>query len=395
MKGLALSKKDEVRLLSLISRCIIGDERVIDVAKAMGISRSKAQSILAAARDAGIIKQVVNLEPDPMDRLAHLVREEWRDYGVREVIVLPSPPDQRNIDSVEFLSFLRESLARLAARYVEDLELPGGSHLAIGEGRTMAQFARHYSPSPRRLFVRPLSAGGTWRRVSLVRATAVVQGLYANLNYPQWMSVQCPDVAHGMVAELRKRPEIRAIFGDCAERPAATICSLGWVSFQEWGGDSEAGPDPKTSRYVQAIAEHLYYKKHRRALDKNPSAVFATLQNEDYEIAREELDKRKVIGDICLHGIDRNGDSVDGLLDESIITTKPEQFREWREAGTDTIVVAGGRSQHHVLKATLFAGYFRTIICSTAVAIKLLPERKRPPEYRDVPTTMTAEGDTD
>ena len=390
----SLHPDDQKHLLDLIYRTVLGDETIKDVSRKIGINRNKAHALLRHAEAENIIETTVVLEPDPNDKLAYLVRAACREYGVEDVVVLPSPADDRELDTVEYRAYLRRSLGSLAARYVERLTLPPRSHICVGGGRTMASFARRFSPSVRELVIRPLASGARWRTTGHADSAAVVQVLQSRLQPEsgQGISVLCPELGPGEPADTARRPEVRAVFGTESPRPNVTVCAIGRRRYVATDDPKGFGPHPDTSSYVQLVALDSYYRKHAPRLTRKKKLseadlelFYSPLRDEIYESANNDLRKKGIIGDICRHGINRGGNVVETPLQRASLAISPARLRDWREAGTNTIMVLGGSRLAPVLRAALLGRYFRTLVIDEALATQLIPIEERPEPYRHIP----------
>lgn len=384
-----LARRDVALQVDLIYRCVLGSQDVVEAARELCISRSKAHELLKQARDQKIIDTVVVLLPDPEDELAHLVREHWAVFGVENVLVLPGPV--RIPDRWDFRNHLRANLGALAARYVADLELRPGDHIATSGGRTMVSFAQRFAPREKRLVIRPLASGGRWRPIVHIDADAVVQLLHARLGviYPpgEGTDVICPEMPPGQRNGLHDRPEVRAVFGKEAPPPRVAITSIGRRKFVPSEDPMGFGPHPDTATYVQTVAIALHYdkKKTQRELAAHPELVYQRLPDAAYREAYELLQSRGVITDVCRHGIDAAGRVVEIGVEHHWLTVHPNLLKSWRGTGKtrgcETIVVVGGHHMVRAVGAVLRGGYFRTVICDTSLALELLPEDRRPKWY--------------
>jgi DNA-binding transcriptional regulator LsrR (DeoR family) len=389
---------DDLRALQdLLYRHYILGDKVMVIAAEIGISRSKAQNLLRYARKNELIETTILLQGDPMDELKLRVKAEWKEYGVESVIVLAGPADDTNLNTPQYRTALRRGLGALAAKYVASLELQPGAHIAIGGGRTCTAFAQRYSPPMRQLIVRPLAVGGRWCPIVHVDSAAVVQIILSRLGYPpgRGTSVLCPEMPPGRELDYRSRPEVQAVFGVHAPRPSVTLCSIGRRHYQPSERSDGFGPHPDTSAYVQLYATTGYYlslfpkwKRARRQLEKKPLQVYIPLPDLVYADANKDLEKRKIIADVCRHGINEVGDIVPTFLEEASLAISPRQLRSWREIGTDTVVAVGGSDLAPALRAAIRGRYFRTLIIDTAMAIQLIPRERRPEPFRDVPEVV-------
>lgn len=362
------------------------------------ISRSKAHGLLRYAEKKHFFETIVHVQPDPQEELGLLVQRACREHGVRNVVVFPGIPDDRDgkLDRFEYRAFLRRSLGAFAARYVERLSLRQGDHVAIGGGRTMASFAQHFSPSERDLVFRPLATGGRWRTIGSADAAAVVQALVTRLGAEAGGGALalCPELPPGAPADLRRRPEVRAVFTEEGIPPRVALTGLGWAHYVPSDDPQGLGPHEDTSSFVQMVAHAELYASRGRALakrhrltKKDLALFYGPLPDSVYNRAAKRLAKAGIIGDICRHGITAAGEVKPTALDEASLTVSPHLLKLWREAGeTETIVVAAGSWAAPVVRAALALQCFGTLVIDAALAVQLIPPDNRPAAYKGIPT---------
>jgi DNA-binding transcriptional regulator LsrR (DeoR family) len=383
-----LKKSDQELLVHLIYQHVLGKRPLQKVVEELGISASKAYSLLKDAWKLGYIQTTATMEADPQEELAAIVQQEFATHGIKRVLVLASAPDDRPWDAPEYRMHLRRNLGALAAKHLATFEFQENDHICFGGGRTMAGVAQRFVPNVRKLIIRPLATGGRWRIVRHIDAGAVLQMLHGRLGFPpgEGVAVVCPELPPGPAEAMRDRPEVRAVFGDRAPQPRVTISSIGRRRYQPTDNADGTGPDKETSSYVQLTAAARYQqdRKAMAALRRKPRLIYEPLPDHVYHEAADYLRGKKIIGDLNRHGFTRTGATRKTVLEETSLTISPEQLRGWREKDTDTICVVGGTRIGPVLRAAVRGGYFRTLIIDMALAVQLIPKHKRPEMYKDI-----------
>jgi hypothetical protein len=200
---------------------------------------------------------------------------------------------------------------------------------------------------------------------------------------PDAIRVLCPEAPPGLVDLVRERPEIQAIFGKNATRPAATICTVGRTKYREAG--QVYGPHEGTSTYVRMVANALLFQRLTRDNKLSKEDVYNPIKDEVYRDAYDQLHRAGIIGDICAHGIKVDGEIVEGFWERTSLAVHPERLLRWRLKGTKTIAAVGGSGMAPTLKAGLKARLFSTLVVDVALGLQLLEPRARPKAYRDVP----------
>ncbi len=377
--------------VELVARCVVQGESVTKVAKQLGLSRTKAHDLLKGAKRQGMVETSVTLRPGPQHELAQRIRAHWRSHGLEEVRIVPSAArDSDLVASADYRDFIRRYVGLAVADFVGDLGLQENDHVAVSGGRLVLEFAKYFRPSVAPVIFRPLVVGGPWRLIETADASVALQVLHARLGHSpgRRVYVVCPGLpAGGATADVRSRPEIRAIF-DEAPAPAATISVISRRTYKE-PESGQAEPHEEVSAFVRLVGAYQYYSstKGRKALEAEPELIYKPLELATYHDANKTLQQAGVVGVVNWHGIDGGGNLVlEELADKIGLTVSPKRLREWRESdGTHTIGVASTTKRAPAVRAALRGRFFHTLICDLALGVQLVPRDERPEEYRDVP----------
>ncbi len=112
------------------------------IARRLLMSRPEVSRLLAAAREAGIVRITV-VPPTPQEYLEQLRRRVRDRFELREVILAPGRED---IPDQETLHSLLHLIAAAAARYVDEM-LSDDDVLAVAWGYNTRNVMRHLQPS--------------------------------------------------------------------------------------------------------------------------------------------------------------------------------------------------------------------------------------------------------
>lgn len=359
----------------------------------LGIGKDKARELLAAAYEEGYLSVSLNPPIPAPDRLTAEIVLSYREYGLRKVLVMPAWPEpawrrkktkeDRQVGIPTQLSYdlqglgyryddmLRRSLCQLAALPINTLlrQLDDNEHVAVGGGRTMLRLAEYLQLGSSRIVLRPLATGGRWGPVTHFDAETVLQVIlqknFEELNRDRGLiRVMCPEAPPGQIDQVSKNPEVQAVFGKDAKRPAVTICSLGHVEYHP----SKYGPEPSASTFVRLLAESRAYE------EATATNVFEPVKLSHYRRAYRNLIAAGVVGDICRYGIREDGTvaSIPGFPEKSALAVHPSRLNEWRNKGSTTIVIATGRRLARPLRAALLGGYFSHAIMDMGLATELV-----------------------
>ncbi len=411
-----LPQSDEALLRELVWRCVAGTQQVKAAAKDLRISPSKAHTILKHARDTGLLQVSVQLELEPEREVAQRVLDRWRDHGVTDVVILPSPVDDRELmQTPPYETFVRDGVALLAADYVAKL-LESGSHLCLGGGQILLSFARKLTPKTLDLVVRPLCARGYWRPFNAIDPATVLQALYARFaeENSDLFRVYYPNVAPGLVLEeARRRPDLRALFDESVQRPQVCVSEVGRIWYHRASGVRYDPPrrTPKDhqpermSSYVRVLGDELQHEAVDRTAENEenlsvyPASFFGdpTCQPGDYREAYRRLVQAGAVAALGWHCIDDQGAVVRGyFLDSTGVGVEPKTLRTWTEQGTTSIAVAYGSASAPALRAALTGHYFNVVITDLALALQLLVGRgdpQLPGPYGHIPAIPTDPGE--
>jgi DNA-binding transcriptional regulator LsrR (DeoR family) len=284
------------------------------IGKKLGINRTRVNRLLAQARDQGLVQ--INIT----GRLADCVALEERlkkQYGLDDVTVVPTPPDQALIPQV----IATAAGAALAER------LKDGMSVGVGWGRTLRLSIQSVPRrSMKRLSVVSLLGG-------LTRGSAMNPHETAS-HLADLVGAQCYYVAAPALTDtestrnlLIAQPMLREIF-EKGEKVDLAFLSVGELSHT------------CTMRRVGLVS-------------------------------RDEVDslvEAGAVGDICAHWVDDEGHLVDHPLNSRVVALSPEKLR-----GIPCVVIAsGGKSKTAALRGVLKGGMCDVLITDEQTAKAIL-----------------------
>jgi DNA-binding transcriptional regulator LsrR (DeoR family) len=284
------------------------------IGKKLGINRTRVNRLLAQARDQGLVQ--INIT----GRLADCVALEERlkkQYGLDDVTVVPTPPDQALIPQV----IATAAGAALAER------LKDGMSVGVGWGRTLRLSIQSVPRrSMKRLSVVSLLGG-------LTRGSAMNPHETAS-HLADLVGAQCYYVAAPALTDtestrnlLIAQPMLREIF-EKGEKVDLAFLSVGELS-------------------------------HTCTMTRVGL------------VSRDEVDslvEAGAVGDICAHWVDDEGHLVDHPLNSRVVALSPEKLR-----GIPCVVIAsGGKSKTAALRGVLKGGMCDVLITDEQTAKAIL-----------------------
>lgn len=375
-----MTAADEQMVITLVHRCVAGNDTVTSVAKELGISRTTAYELLQRGRAAGLYNVVVEFEVQ-RDLVAAL-REELRPYGVSDVEVAVLIGEREGILTPrEQSDVLNRALVERANARVK---VGAGEHLCVDDSPLARAFLEEFNTSREpRIVVRPLSLSpwhDLWEltRQFDVRATLCNRGV--TMQWPYW-----PALPLGLdVKDVLDRPDVRATFGQAAPRPAACVLAAWPVSYSRTM-DIHGIPEVEASSAVWLHALQLRYETC--ANSKHPEQVFTGPDTKLITAAYRDYKNQGVVGTLCNFALKSDGTVVSGLLETSCLGTHPDRLRAWREQGTTVVAVGRGMENGPAFRAALGTRAISAVIVDVDLAIQLLPPKKRPAGLKSIAGT--------
>lgn len=378
----------------LVFRVVQSGQTMAAAASALGIAEPTAYKLKRKAEEDKVYRtEVVFLQQMTAEsELENLTREYWREYGVTDVRVLPTPADDRRLNRPEFRAAIDVLLGREAATYINGLHLPRGSHLAVSGGAAIYEFARRFTPRQPRLVVRPLMSRGYWRPATFTTDPGAVLHLLEERLGARGLSTLYPHVLPGPVpASDWTRAEVRAVFSADAPAPAVCITSIGGLSEK-----------PPTSRkttivdtYVRLLAEQRYFEANGSTLQDDPRGTYSVSPSGfDYSAAWKELRQAGCAASLNWYALTETGVVLDrdkyGFLDRTSVGVHPENvLREWiTKHKTLSIGVAHGSGWARALSAAMIGRFLTAIVVDAALAIQLIPSDRTPTHYKNIPKVL-------
>jgi DNA-binding transcriptional regulator LsrR (DeoR family) len=296
------------------------------VAERLGVSRIKAQRLIAAAMQSGLVKFWV--EGVPADCMA-LEDELMKVFGLKRCVVVPSTQDEAEGEPGDEIT----GLAVAGARYLcRELEAGTVASVGIGHGRTLAAMVDRL-PKMNLPDVRFVSLLGSLTRSSAANPYDVIAKL-AERTGGECFFLPVPFIADsGADAQvLRAQSGVQHVF------ELIRACPLCVVGVGELG--------PKT---------HLQ-RSHSVTLDE-----------------RKRLTQLGAVGELAGRFVKADGSLVDSEMNERAVGASLEDLR-----GRDVLAVAGGKYKADAIRAVLRSGVLTALIVDEATAQQVLrPEAAR------------------
>lgn len=292
----------------------VTDSTQQQIADRFGITRVRVNKALATCRESGIVQIRINSKLESCVRLEHALQQR---YGLREVIVVPSPEDEKHIFKV---------LGVGASPYLHD-QLQDGCSLGVGWGRTL----RHTILETRG---RPLP------KMSVI-------SLMGGLNY----------------GSATNTIEIAA---SCAR---LFRCSYYYLAAPIYM-DSEASRD---TILAQESIRNAYRKAREVDLamvtvgDLSESSTMLNLGLVSQEDA-QALRSAGAVGDILGHYLDRDGQLIDHPLNRRAISLSLEDLA----ALDKVILISGGLNKLEIIRGVLLRKLAHVLVTDERVAERLI-----------------------
>ncbi len=288
----------------------VGGLTQAQIGKELGTNRIRVNRLLAEAREQGLVQIRIT------GRMANCVDLEQtlkKRFGLDEVIVVPTPPDQALVPQV----------IATAAGMALDARLKDGMSVGVGWGRTLRLSLRSVTVRPlRRLSVVSLLGGLTRGAAMNPHETA---SHLADLLDAQCYYVAAPALADSEATRrvLMSQLMLREVFAK-AERVDIAFLSVG---------------------------------------DLSPGGTMSRVRLIDREESRSLLEAGAV-GDICVHWIDRLGRIVDHPLNSRSVALSPDKLRNI----PCVILASGGKSKVESLHGVLHGKMVNVLITDEVTA---------------------------
>lgn len=286
------------------------------IAKQLGLNRTRVNRLLAEARDRGLVQIRIT------GRLAECVELEdglKHRFGLQDVVVVPTPPDQNLVPQV----IATAAGAALAAR------LKDGMSVGVGWGRTLRLSLQSVPRRPlQRLSVVSLLGGLTRGAAMNPHETA---SHLADLAGAQCYYVAAPALTDTETTRnvLMAQPMLREVF-EKGEKVDLAFLSVGELT------------------------------------TTNTMSRVGLISKQDVV----ELTAAGAVGDICAHWIDREGRLVDHPLNSRVVALSPEKLR-----GIPCVIVAsGGKAKVAPLTGILKGGMADVLITDELTAKGILAQ---------------------
>lgn len=295
------------------------------IARAMDVSRAKVIRLLAAARDAGIVR--IRVEARGSEQIA-LERRLVAAFGLREAIVVPAPASEDDIATV---------VGHAAGVYLSD-RVHDGVSLGVGWGATLNMSLRALRGAPfKKISVISLLGGMTHSRA--INPSAVARRIADALGADCYQLTAPLVVADGaMRAALWAEPGLHELL-ERARRVDVALVSVGDVS-------------EKATLFREGLLPRGQVTSLRAA---------------------------GAVGDLLCHFIDSEGRVVDHLVNRRVIAVDLKDLRRVPEIA----IASGGKRKVGALRAALKALKVSVLITDDAAATGLLEAEARGKRNRD------------
>ncbi len=286
------------------------------IAERMLLTRRKVNEVLAAALHQGIVRITFN---SPMAANVELEAELRSRFGLRDVVIVPTPADQAHIPVV---------VGRAAAMFLErQIQASEPGALGVGWGATLRETARHIAPvNAPGIKVRSMMGGLT--RGSEINTFEIVR------RFAKVLNAECHYLAAPIYADdaaSRDTIVAQAVFRTLLRDATAvdiSILSVGDVS----------------SESLQV----------RYGLPTGTDVA--------------ELIAAGAVGDLLGRYLDRNGQEIDHPLNRQVISPSIEDYRRI----PTRIIASGGLHKRDVLRGCMNAGLATALITEADSASWLL-----------------------
>ncbi|HLA45059.1 MAG TPA: sugar-binding transcriptional regulator [Aggregatilineales bacterium] len=296
------------RLIEVARAYYLENQTQAEIARSLGISRSRVSRHLTAAREMGLVEiRIVAPEKNASIQAQQLQR---RYPALKEVIVAPTFSEDPDA--------IRAMIGRFAANYLVSIIQPG-QHLALGCGRTLRAMVEVMQK-------RSLSD------VIVVQAMGNIGHEAHQIDYNE-IARKAAEILDGQVYYV----SAPAILGIGSGRASDLI---------------DANP---TLQYSLSLARNAdIYVVGLGSLESDQLyARVGLIQNDELEALRNHA-----IGDICGRFFDMNGERQPSPFDDRIVGIELEDLSR----ATCAIGVAGGRDKALPLLGALRGGFINVVI---------------------------------
>ena len=284
------------------------------IAKRLGLNRIRVNRMLAQAREQGIVQIRINSK---VTNCVALEERLLQRYGLGEVIVVPSPPDE---------DLIPKTIA-VAAGQALSARIQDGMSIGIGWGRTLRL-------SVKSVAVRPVSGLTVVSLLGSLTSGSVLNAYETASRFADLFDARCHYFAAPIFADTEETRDLfirERILQDAFEQ--ARKVDLAFVSVGPMGRN--------TTNYQLGVV---------REEDIGP------------------LSKAGAVGDLCAHFIDENGELVDHPLNRRVIALPPKALRDVKTV----ILASGGIAKVPVLRAALRLGVVDVLVTDERAAEGIL-----------------------
>lgn len=403
-----LARPREQLLYTIGYRCLAGGEPLSAVAEDLGVTRSFATTLLSEVSDerhAFIEPQRVHFR-SPENLPALITDILTQRYKLRHVRIVPTPPDDRALDTAAYRAMVRKNLGWAAADLVSDYaRAKPNAVIGVNGGRTTMAFASAWRPpAGTRTVLRPLLLEGDCRYLGHVGAGGVLRYAFAQHEYlsitesHSRIVVQSPDAPPSLILEVKESgswiryPEIAALFGPDARPPDVVLTTIGRRRL------FEAPPGTPPHRYASSLVERMTESAHYLEWRSRPQSLFRPIQARKYRLWNRLLFNAGAVGDICYHPVAADGQpahpprelkAAEWPLERTTLAPSLEELKRWAaRRGGLSIAMGGTSAVAPVMRAALTGGYFNAVVLDLALGLQLLTKRERHGIYgliEDVP----------
>lgn len=298
----------------------VGGQTQEQIAERLGVSRIKAQRLIAAATQSGLVKFFV--EGVPAECIA-LEERLGRAFGLKRCTVVPALTEGAD-ETAGTVAALAVAAARHLTRVLESGEV---STVGVGHGRTLAAMVERL-PAMNQQSTRFVSLLGSLTRRSAANPFDLIARL-AERTGGECYFMPVPFLADSQADAqvLRAQRGVQHVLGLVRE------CQLCVVGVGELGANT-----------------HLL---------RNQSVTPEEL---------EALRRAGAVGEVAGCFVAADGRPVAGEMNERAVGAKLEDLR-----GRDVLAVAGGRSKAEAIRAVLNTGLITELIVDEAAAQLLAP----------------------
>lgn len=298
----------------------VGGQTQEQIAERLGVSRIKAQRLIAAATQSGVVKFFV--EGVPAECIA-LEESLVKAYGLKRCTVVPALESETE-DAAGTVAALAVAAARHLTRVLESGQV---STVGVGHGRTLAAMVERL-PAMNQQSTRFVSLLGSLTRRSAANPFDLIAKL-AERTGGECYFMPVPFLADSQADAqvLRAQRGVQHVLGLVRE------CQLCVV------GVGELGPNTQLLRTHSVTEEEL-----------------------------QALLRAGAVGEIAGCFVAANGQPVDCEMNERAVGATMQDLR-----GRDVLAVAGGTSKADAIRAVLNTGLITELIVDEAAAQRLAP----------------------